>query len=147
MRSLVTLLFFVGLGGFGYHLYNQSVADAAFKEGMSENGFVQTGDVDASVKDVVLILRPDHCPSDEAQRADALDRELTRRGIPHTVGASMSISDDHPTEASVAAHNRAVAVFNQGAPAVYINGFGKSNPTADEVAAEFKRTHEGRKAS
>jgi hypothetical protein len=35
-------------------------------------------------------------------------------------------------------------VFEQGAPAVYINGMGQSNPTADEVVAEYRRTKAGK---
>jgi hypothetical protein len=143
MRSIVKLLVFAGLIYFGWHMYHKTLAAqaaAAAAEGTGETGFMQTGDVDESERDVVLILRPANCPSEQAQRADALDRELTKRHIPHTMGDSMSITDDNPTRESVDDHNRAMKVFNQGAPAVYINGWGKSNPTADEVEAEYKRT-------
>jgi len=146
MRSIVKLLVFAGLVYFGWHMYQKTMATqaAAAAEaaaaGIGETGFLQTGDVDQSEQDVVLILRPANCPSEQAQRADALERELTRRGIPHKVGDTMSIHDDSPTQESVDDHNRAMQVFNQGAPAVYINGRGKSNPSADEVEVEYKRT-------
>jgi hypothetical protein len=146
MRSIVKLLVFAGLVYFGWHMYQQTVATQAAAAaqataaGIGETGFVQTGDVDESERDVVLILRPADCPSEQAQRAEALARELTRRRIPHKLGDSMSIHDDSPTQESVDDHNRAMDVFNQGAPAVYINGRGKSNPTADEVEVEYKRT-------
>jgi hypothetical protein len=35
---------------------------------------------------------------------------------------------------------RAVDVLKGEIPAVFINGMGKSNPTAEEVAAEYQRT-------
>ena len=153
MRALVKLLFFAGLAWFGWHMWNKTQADLALQaaaeaaavaeSGVDDNGFVHTGYVDASERDVVLVLRPDNCPSEQAQRARALDQELTRRGIPHTVGNSMSITDDNPTQESVDDHNRAMKVFNQGAPVVYINGMGASNPTADEVVAEYRRTKAG----
>ena len=146
MRSIVKLLVFAGLIYFGWHMYHKTIAAQAAaaaatgEAGNGGTGFVQTGDVDESERGVVLILRPANCPSEQAQRADALDRELTKRRIPHRMGDTMSIHDDNPTQESVDDHNRAMKVFNQGAPAVYINGRGKSNPTADEVEAEYRRT-------
>ena len=147
MRQVLKLLFVAGMFYFGWHMWNKTKADQAATiaaSGVNENGFMQTGNVDESVRNVVLVLRPENCPSEQAQRADALIAELGRRGIPHTVGDSMSISDSNPTEESVAEHKRAMQVFNQGAPAVYINGMGKSNPTADEVVAEYRRTTAGK---
>ena len=150
MRVIVKLLFLAGLAYFGHYMWNKTQADRAAlaaEQGASESGFVRTGNLDESVPNVVLVLAPENCPSAEAQRALALDAELTRRHIPHTMGASMGISDDNPTEESVAEHNRAMAVFQQGAPAVYINGMGKSNPTADEVVAEYQRTRQKKKSA
>jgi hypothetical protein len=41
---------------------------------------------------------------------------------------------------AVAASDRAVAILNGEIPAVFINGVGKANPSAEEVLAEFERT-------
>jgi hypothetical protein len=55
------------------------------------------------------------------------------------MGDSFSISADNPSADDRAGIDRAVEVFKQGAPAVFINGMAKSNPTADEVAMEVRR--------
>ena len=37
----------------------------------------------------------------------------------------------------------AIDVFNQGAPAVFINGMAMSNPSVDQAVAEYRRTRRG----
>jgi hypothetical protein len=136
---LTQLLLFAGMVGLSMYGWRQlhapkPAADAT----MSDTGFVQTVNIDGAERNTVLILAPENCPSVQAQRASALAQELTRRGIPNHMGSEMSFSSDDPNDGP--AIDRAVAVFNQGAPAVFINGMAKSNPTADEVAKEYART-------
>jgi len=122
------------------HFWNGHKAQANLAASTDETGFVQAVDVDGAVRNNVLILAPPNCPSEEAQHAAALERKLTEMGIPHTMGSGFSVSIDNPDEEQRAGIDRAVAVFQQGAPAVFINGMAKSNPTAEEVATEYKRT-------
>ena len=106
----------------------------------SPNGFVATTMPEGSSADTVLILAPVHCPSKAAQRADALARKLTDMGIPNKRGNSFSLHVPNPTAEQISAMKRTEAVLGGEIPAVFINGMGKSNPTADEIAAEYERT-------
>jgi hypothetical protein len=139
MGSFVKFVVLVVALAAGYHFWSHR-ASAGAAAAVDENGFVPVYGVDGAVPGVVLVLTPANCPSEEAQRAAALDQELTRRGIPHTMGDSFSISADNPSADDRAGIDRAVEVFKQGAPAVFINGMAKSNPTADEVAMELRRS-------
>ncbi|TAK76624.1 MAG: hypothetical protein EPO12_16235 [Aquabacterium sp.] len=141
--SFVRILLLIGAVGLGWHEWQKHQADkirAVADAGTSATGFVPTAMPTVAKRNVVLILAPIDCPSDAAQRADALASELTRRGIPNERGASFSLSLNDPNAEERAAADRAVAVLNGTIPAVFINGMGKANPSADEVAAEFTRT-------
>jgi hypothetical protein len=98
---------------------------------------------EGSARNAVLILTPPSCPSDEAERAEALARELTRNGIPVVKSGSMSFTIQNPTSEQEAGVKRAVAVFNEGAPAVFVNGMAMSNPTASQTIAEYRRLKSG----
>ena len=89
--------------------------------------------------DTVVILAPRNCPSEAAQRADNLARELARMGIPHVRQNEYSAHFVDATPEQEAALQRAVAVLQGEIPAVFVNGRAKANPKAEEVAAEFQR--------
>jgi hypothetical protein len=91
----------------------------------------------------VLVLAPPNCPSDEAQRAEALVQHLVEHGIPVKKGNTMSFDVVNPTAEQRAGVERAVAVFKRGAPAVFIKGMAMSNPTPAQAVAEYRRTHHG----
>lgn len=95
---------------------------------------------DGAKANTVLILAPVDCPSDAAQRADALSEELARLGIPNIRSSSYSSNITDPTEEQKAGVERAVSVLNGEIPAVFINGMAKANPTVEEVAFEYERT-------
>lgn len=140
--GFVRLLLLVGALGLGWHLWQEHKSDKQMAEARSGSaaGFMTTAMPSVARHNVVLILAPVDCPSEAAQRADALASELTRRGIPNERSSSFSLSMDNPSAEQRAAIDRAVAVLNGEIPAVFINGMGKSNPSADDVAAEFQRT-------
>lgn len=139
--SIVRVLILLGAAGLGWHVWQERRAGEQLAAARSPTtGFVSTAMPSAARTNVVLILAPVNCPSEAAQRADALASELTRRGIPNQRGDSFSLSMNDPSAEERAAGERAVAVLNGEIPAVFINGMGKANPTADEVAAEFSRT-------
>lgn len=139
MRFIGLLLLVAGLAG-GYHWWKGRSADASESVGTNPNGFVSVEMPSGAARNAVLILAPPNCPSDEARRAEALAAELDRQGIPVVRGDSMSFELVDPTDEQVAGANRAVAVFNQGAPAVFINGMAMSNPTPAQAIAEYRRT-------
>ncbi len=94
-------------------------------------------------RDTVLVLAPPNCPSEQAQRAEALIRELTDIGIPVKRGSSFSFNIENPSQEQRTAVDRTVEVFQQGAPAVFINGMGMSNPTTSQVVAVYRSTRGG----
>lgn len=101
------------------------------------NGFVPVQMPDGSARDTVLILAPVNCPSDGAKRADALSSRLRELGIPNIRSSQYSVSG--LTQGNREGVKRAFAVMNGQVPAVMLNGRGKANPTADEVAIEYRR--------
>ncbi len=104
----------------------------------SPNGFVPVQMPDDGKEDTVLILAPLNCPSDEAKRADALAARLDEMGIPNRRSSSYHVFNPRPER--MGAVERATEIFRRGAPAVFINGMAKSNPSAEEVALEYERT-------
>ncbi|MDO5686102.1 MAG: hypothetical protein Q4G42_01735 [Neisseria sp.] len=106
----------------------------------SPSGFVSVAMPDGARPNTVIILAPQNCPSDAAQRADALARGLTQAGIPNIRSSSYTSNIADPTTEQKAALRRAVAVMEGEIPAVFVNGMAKANPSLDEVAAEYRRT-------
>jgi hypothetical protein len=143
MRLLLILAVCAGLGYWGYqHTMAKEAAEsgALADAGYDEFGFVEALSPEAAEEDVVLILRAENCPKEEAQRAAALGEELGRMGIPYKFGDSMSFQPMERTDDNVRRVNAAVKVFNQGAPAVFINGWAAHDPTAEQVKAEYEAT-------
>ena len=89
----------------------------------------------------VVILAPVNCPSDAARRADDLADRLSRMGIPNVRRAEYSAHFVDASPAQEAGLQRAVEVLKGDIPAVFVSGRAKANPTADEVATEFRRAH------
>jgi hypothetical protein len=138
MRLFKLLLIVVALGA-AYRWWHGKGIDAA-ASAPGPDGFVSVQMPDASSAHAVLILSAPNCPSEQAQHAEALVDELARKGIPVVRSDTMAFDLDNPTPEQIAGVNRAVAVFNQGAPAVFVNGRAKSNPTAAETIAEYRQS-------
>jgi hypothetical protein len=138
------LMLVCGLYG-GYQMWSQHRAGTA--AGPSANGFVPVEMPGGASRNAVLVLAPRNCPSEQAQRTEALVQALAARGIPVTRSASMSFDVANPTPEQVAGIKRAVEVFKRGAPAVFVNGMAMSNPSADQVIAEYRATRGRRLAN
>lgn len=105
-----------------------------------QDRFVPVQTPDGAPEHAVLVLAPPNCPSAEAKRAEALVQHLTEQGIPVKQGSRMSFNIINPTDEQRAGVERAVAVFNRGAPAVFIDGMAMSNPTPAQAVSEYRRT-------
>lgn len=147
--GLARLLILVGLIGYGIHWWNGRQADAAATasatagtsgEGSSASGFIPAAMPDGTPPNAVVILAPLHCSSEEAQRADSLAAELERLRIPVVRSSQYSASSNGSDSAGQADLKRAISILNGQVPAVFVNGMGKANPSADEVIAEYQRT-------
>ena len=145
MRLWMVLLLALGLAG-GINWWSKrapsdQVAVAAGNV-ISSDGFVSVEMPGNTPANTVLVLAPANCPSEQAQRAEALIQALQHQGIPVARGNSIDFNITNPSAEQRAAVDRTVEVFKQGAPAVFINGMGMSNPSVAQVAAVYKKTRQ-----
>jgi hypothetical protein len=138
--NLVKILILIGIAGFVVHLWKNHEAQKLLTSELSPSGFIRVAMPDNAPNNSVIILAPVNCPSDAAQRADALAARLSNLGIPIVRSSSFSANIENPTDEQNTALRRAVSVLEGEIPAVFLNGMGKSNPTIDEVTAEYERT-------
>lgn len=105
---------------------------------VSPNGFVTATMPDGAPANTVVILAPQNCPSDAAQRAARLAQGLTDAGVPNILRSSYSVDIEDPTDEQQQGMERAVAVMNGEIPAVFVKGMAKANPTVEQVVAEYR---------
>ena len=139
MRVLLWLALAASLYG-GYQWWTGRAPAVDLHTGASPNGFVPVVMPEGAARNVVLILAPPNCPSEQAQRSEALAGQLARAGIPVRRGDSMFFDVANPSAEERAGVDRAVQVFKLGAPAVFINGMAMSNPTPEQAIREYRRT-------
>jgi hypothetical protein len=142
MRLLKILIVFACLFG-GYRWWVGKQHSSELEALLSQGGFVPVEMPQGAPAHAVLVLAPPNCPSEEAQRAEALVQALTNNGVPVKKASGMSFEITNPTDEQKAGVERAVAVFNRGAPAVFVGGMGISNPTAAQAIAEYRKTRQG----
>jgi len=142
MRLLKILIVLACLFG-AYRWWDGKERSRELEAIASQNGFVPVEMPMGAPAHTVLVLSPPNCPSEEAKRAEALVRALTDQGVPVKQDSAMSFEITNPTDEQEAGVERAVAVFNRGAPAVFVNGMGMSNPTAAQTIAEYRKTRQG----
>jgi hypothetical protein len=137
--NIIKLLVILGIAGGGYHYWKQhhdGRPPAAVEAAMtSENGFVTMPPVEGQSTDAVLVIAAENCPHEDAQRADSLAEDLSRKGVPvirtHTVSFNLSAPDNSVAE-------RINSVMNGSLPIVFVHGRAKPNPTLEEVVAEYQ---------
>ncbi len=125
--KLVLMLIVAGLA-FQYWQTNRPAT------GPSANGFVALPTLANSSPKQVVVFAPENCPSEKAQQADELARQLASRNIPSVRSHDVSFSSSDPDPAI---GSRLNAVMNGELPIVFVNGKGKANPTLEEVIAEY----------
>ena len=138
---LLKLLLVVGVAAFAYKSwdrYQQNRELAALAQ-QSPGGFIPVSMPSQAKAGQVYILAPLNCPSAEARRADELAARLNQLGIPAQRGSGYSLQLSAPSEQERANVERATHILKGPVPAVFVNGMGKSNPTLDEVLAEYRR--------
>lgn len=137
--NTLKLLVVLALAGFAYQLWNKHhhgrelQASTALAE--SHNGFVALPPIAGANTAAVLIVAAENCPEEAAQRADRLAEQLSRNGV--HVSRLHSVSFNIPNgDSSVA--DRVMSIMNSDLPIVFVRGKAKSNPTLEEVTAEYK---------
>ncbi len=100
----------------------------------SRHGFVDIPLPDGQSGHHVVIFAPANCPSDAAQRAEALARRLDEAGIPYTRSQNANFS----TLSSQDEANRVMSVMNGPIPVVFVRKRARANPDADAVLDEYR---------
>jgi hypothetical protein len=98
------------------------------------HGFVQIPAPDGQASRGIVIFAPANCPSDAAQRAEALARYLSAQGVPYV----RSQNAEFGSLASQDEVSKVLSVMNGPVPVVFVNGKAKANPTPEEVVAEYR---------
>lgn len=136
MRVLTILLVACCLYG-GYQWW-QDRARTLDLASISSTEFVAVEMPGGVARNTVLVLAPPNCPSEQVQRTEALVRALTRAGIPVKRDSGFAFDVENPTPEQMQGIDRTVAVFKRGAPAVFVNGLGMSNPSLEQTIAAYR---------
>ena len=147
--NIVRILIVVGIAGGGYNEWKQHHGNTVQVENkaqvwsrifsrtvISENGFASLPPVDGQTSRKVYVLAPQNCPSEAAKRADRLAADLSRKGIPVERINRASFSFSSQLESNV--QTRMSEIMEGPLPIVFAGGRAKSNPSLDEVVAEFR---------
>jgi hypothetical protein len=105
--------------------------------GANANGFIDVLMPDGAPPHTVLVFAPLNCPSDGAKRADAMAERLTALGIPNIRTSQYQASGLRAGQKELMEHTN--VVMSGTIPVVIIDGMGKSNPSMDEIASEYRR--------
>lgn len=126
-------------GAYGWQAHTHAVAQREARLSSDSYGFMPAMMPAGTPPNTVVILAAQNCPGAAAQRADELARRLTSLGIPNirTDSATFPLSPPDPGARQLMEHSELIG--GGELPAVFFNGRGKSNPTLDEVTAEYRR--------
>jgi hypothetical protein len=102
--------------------------------GNSSHGFVDMPLPDGQSGSDVVIFAPVNCPSDAAQRAEALARHLSAQGVPYVRSQDANFGNLSSQEEA----NRVMAVMEGGIPVVFVRTRAKANPSPEDVVAEYR---------
>ena len=102
---------------------------------VSGNGFVALPPADGHSRGKVFVVAALHCEKWEAQRADSLAEELSRKGIPVERTSVTRFTFATPPDSAVMER---MEILKGPFPVVFVNGRAKSNPSFDEVVAELR---------
>ncbi|CAK7050927.1 hypothetical protein CUZ56_01776 [Saezia sanguinis] len=113
----------------------QALEQAALNRATSDNGFVELST--KVVGEGIVIMAPMNCTSQQARAADDLAAALRAEGIAFRRTNSLSLSLE-ATEENRRLLLRLDQVMDQPPPMVFVHGRAKSNPSFEEVVAEFR---------
>jgi len=120
-----------------WHKHLDRVEAASLAAITDERGFLELAPPTGFSTNQVLIVAAQNCPREGAVRADKLAREMAEQGIPYVRSSSIAFTPPDPADIDrfVERHNK---VMNSEVPIVFVNGKVKSNPSLDEVIAEYQ---------
>ncbi|HEY8096414.1 MAG TPA: hypothetical protein VIE65_10040 [Methylobacter sp.] len=136
--NIIRLLIIIGIASGGYTYWKEHRTPTAQVESdpaASENGFASLPPAEGQDSQMVFVVAAENCPHEDAQRADRLTEELSQKGIPVERTHNVNFRLTSPPESSVM--ERMTSIMNGPLPIVFVNGRAKSNPSLEEVVAEF----------
>ena len=98
-----------------------------------EYGFVALSAPHNAPADKVFIVAPANCPKPAGRRADALERSLTRAGVPYVRTDRANFSYTTPVEDALRE-----TVMQGEWPIVFIASHVKNSPDATDIISEYK---------
>ncbi|MDE2420245.1 MAG: hypothetical protein KGO49_03560 [Gammaproteobacteria bacterium] len=102
---------------------------------ITTNGFAYLPPALGQNASKVYVVTVEGCPSEDAQRANLLAKNLMQRGIPVQQIDNVSFSySERPDDKTM---QRMTSIMQGPIPIVFINGYAKSDPSLDEVIAEY----------
>ncbi len=139
--SFIKILIVLGLAGFGYqywtkHREGQPLAvSTGSAASSSSNGFVLLPGTSTTASNAVQVIAAEDCPEEAARRADSLAEQLSSKGIPvtRTHSISFTVASGDPADAQ-----RISSIMSGELPIVLVRGKARSNPSLDEVVAEYR---------
>lgn len=134
-KTIIVALIIAGAGYHFWNQYQQSRARQAITATADASGFIQLPGAVGVDPNKVLILAAPNCPRAGAQRARALAGALAQRGIPYVQSGHIQFN---ATPGQRFDRRRMDMVMTGPTPVVLIHGRGKSNPSLQEVIAEYK---------
>lgn len=137
--SFIKILIVLGLVGFGYQYWTKHRGGqpmmASAGSAASSNGFVLLPGTSTTASSAVQVIAAEDCPEEAAQRANSLAEQLSSKGIPvaRTHSISFTVASGDPADAQ-----RISSIMSGELPIVLVRGKAKSNPSLDEVVAEYR---------
>ena len=138
--TFLRMICVIALLGFGVHLWKLRTEYVAIHSAINRNGFLPVPMPEGAQHNMVLLFTPLNCPKEGAQRAIALSKKLTARGIPNVRTSHYGSQTFAPTDEKLAAFKRLDVVMKGKIPIALVNGMGKANPTADEIILEYNKS-------
>ena len=139
--NLIKVLLVLSAAGFAYKYWHEHRAGAEPAAGATATGeagtrgFVDLPAVSGAAPNAVLVIAAENCPEEAAQRADQLAYRLRSHGVPVT--RLHQVNFDIPN-GDPAVAQRVMSVMNGDLPIVFVRGRAKSNPSLDDVLAEYR---------
>lgn len=133
MMNVVKLVLLLAAAGLAYQYWSTQQATNG-PAVVSANGFVMMPSLVGADPKQVVVFAPENCPSEKAQQADDLARQLAARNIPALRSHDVTFNSSDPDPRIGV---RLDSVMKGELPIVFVNGRGKANPTLEQVIAEY----------
>ncbi len=88
----------------------------------------------------IFIFAPSHCPKEAGQRADALENRLRNKGLSVKRRSNFRYEGQNMSKKEIAEIEKTMKILEGKVPIVFVNQYGKANPSYDEVIEIYNAT-------